>query len=53
MDWIADQIAIGNFLDANSLPAAIKFVLCLREDCSKSPTDLAARCIPAHPRPQH
>jgi len=53
MDWIADQIAIDNFLDVNSLPAALKFVLGLREDCSKSPTDLVARCIPAHRRPQH
>ncbi len=33
MDWITDQIAIGNFLDAQALTAEVSAVLCLKEGC--------------------
>ena len=46
MDWITDQLAIGNFLDAQSLPADIDAVLCLREDCCDGRTDVDALCLP-------
>lgn len=46
MDWITDQIAIGNFLDAQSLPEEISAVLCLLEDCCHDRTDVDALCLP-------
>ena len=46
MDWITEQIAIGNYLDAESLPAGIDAVLCLREDCCDGRTDVDALCLP-------
>ena len=46
MDWITDHIAIGHFLDAQSLPAGIDAVLCLREDCCDGRTDVDALCLP-------
>ena len=46
MDWITDQIAIGNFLDAQSLPERSDAVLCLREDCCDGRTDVDALCLP-------
>ena len=46
MDWITDQIAIGNFLDAQSLPEEIDAVLCLREACCEDRSDIDALCIP-------
>ena len=45
-DWITDQIAIGNFLDAESLPDGVDAVLCLREDFCDGRTDVDALCIP-------
>ncbi len=51
MDWITDQIAIGNFLDAESLPDVVDAVLCLREDCCDSRTDVDALCIPLQDGP--
>jgi len=46
LDWITDHIAIGHFLDAQSLPAGIDAVLCLREDCCDGRTDVDALCLP-------
>jgi len=46
MDWITDQLAIGNFLDAQSLPGGVDAVLCLREDCCDGRTDIDALCVP-------
>ena len=34
MDWITENIAIGNFVDARSLsPLGVAAVLCLKDDC--------------------
>ena len=46
MDWITDQLAIGNFLDAQSLPEGVGTVLCLRQDCCDGCTDVDALCLP-------
>jgi len=46
MDWITDHLAIGNFVDAQSLPAGVNAVLCLREDCCDGRTDVDALCLP-------
>lgn len=46
MDWITDQLAIGNFLDAQSLPNGIDAILCLRENCCDGRTDVDALCLP-------
>jgi protein-tyrosine phosphatase len=47
MDWITPQVAIGNYLDANALPADIDALLCLREDCcDEARTDVDVLCIP-------
>ena len=46
MDWITDQLAIGNFVDAESLPDGIDAVLCLREDCCDGRTDVDALSLP-------
>ena len=46
MDWITDQLAIGNFLDAQSLPDGVDAVLCLKEDCCDGRTDVDTLCLP-------
>lgn len=46
MDWITNQIAIGNFSDANELPADIDAVLCLKHGCCDDRDDVDAVCIP-------
>ena len=46
MDWITDQIAIGNFADARELSAAIDAVLCLKHGCCDDREDVDAICIP-------
>jgi protein-tyrosine phosphatase len=46
MDWITDQIAIGNFLDAQNPPAGIDAILCLKPQCcDEARTDVSALCI--------
>lgn len=47
MDWITEQIAIGNFRDALALPAGIDAVLCLKEDCcDEGQEDVEVFCVP-------
>ncbi|CRI67816.1 putative Dual specificity protein phosphatase [Thiocapsa sp. KS1] len=47
MDWITDQIAIGNYRDAVSLPADIEALLCLKADCcDEGREDVEVLCIP-------
>jgi dual specificity phosphatase 12 len=50
MDWITDQVAIGNIFDAQSLPREIDTVLCLL-DCCEDRTDVDALCIPLQDGP--
>ena len=49
MNWITDQIAIGNFLDAKSdnLAQHVDGVLCLVENCcDKNHEELDVLCLP-------
>lgn len=49
MDWITDQIAIGNFLDAKSdnLTQRVDSILCLIENCcDEDHDDLDVLCLP-------
>ena len=46
MDWITDQIAIGNYLDAQSLPPEVTAVLCLRDNCCTDRDDVDALSVP-------
>lgn len=47
MDWITDNIAIGNFQDARPGYAAVDAILCLKEDCiCKNREDVDAFCVP-------
>lgn len=47
MDWITNKIAIGNFRDAEDLPAEITAVLCLKDGCfCSNRTDVDALQVP-------
>jgi protein-tyrosine phosphatase len=47
MDWITDQVAIGNYLDAATLPPGVDAVLCLKEDCcDEGREDVEVLCVP-------
>lgn len=47
MDWITDQVAIGNYRDAAALPAGIDAVLSLKEDCcDECREDVEVLCVP-------
>jgi hypothetical protein len=47
MDWITEQIAVGNFLDAADLPAEIDAVLCLKANCcDEGRLDVAVLSVP-------
>lgn len=47
MDWITENIAIGNFLDAKKVPSVIDAILCLKEGCfCQSREDVDAFCVP-------
>jgi protein-tyrosine phosphatase len=46
MDWITDQIAIGNHIDAWELPEPVDAILCLKEGCCDMRDDVDAVCIP-------
>jgi len=47
MDWITDQIAIGNYLDAAAPPAGVDALLCLKADCcDEGREDVEVLCIP-------
>ena len=51
MDWITEQIAIGNVFDARCLPREIETVLCLLAGCCTHRTDVDARCVPLQDGP--
>ena len=51
MDWITDQISIGNVFDAQSLPREIETVLCLLAGCCTDRTDVDALCVPLQDGP--
>jgi len=48
MDWITDQIAIGNFRDAREVtPEEVDAILCLREECcDDAQPELEILCLP-------
>ena len=48
MDWITDQVAIGNYIDAGRLmPGEVNAVLCLKPDCcDDDSTDFDILCVP-------
>ncbi|MDD2899024.1 MAG: dual specificity protein phosphatase family protein [Desulfuromonadaceae bacterium] len=46
MDWITDQIAIGNVNDALAPDLAVDFILCLKPGCCADRSDFDAVCIP-------
>jgi protein-tyrosine phosphatase len=46
VDWITDHIAIGNFLDAQSVPPEVTAILCLRENCCEDRDDVDALSVP-------
>ena len=47
MDWITDNIAIGNFIDAEKASGKVDAVLCLKPDCcSEDCTDYDVYALP-------
>lgn len=47
MDWITEQIAIGNFLDATQRSGEVDAILCLKEHCCNvNRTDVDILCMP-------
>lgn len=46
LDWITDQIAIGNVNDALAPDPAVNFILCLKPGCCTDRSDFDAVCIP-------
>jgi len=48
VDWITDQIAIGNYVDAANLEKSIEAVLCLKPLCSCDPMskEVDIECVP-------
>ena len=47
MDWITDQIAIGNYLDAQAVSPELDAILCLKEHCcDERRTDLDILSLP-------
>lgn len=48
MDWITDQIAIGDALDAVNHAPQFDSILCLLSDCCGERTDIDGYCVPLH-----
>ena len=46
MNWITENIALGNFLDAQNPPAEIDSILCLKPDCCQGRKDIDVLHIP-------
>lgn len=47
MDWITEQIAIGNFIDAKNISNEVNAILCLKENCcDEGRVDLEILTIP-------
>lgn len=51
MDWITDQVAIGDCHDATNHAAEVDAVLCLLPECCETRTDVNGCCIPLHDGP--
>jgi len=52
MDWITDNIAIGNLQDAKPGCAEVDAILCLMKDCiCKSREDIDTFCVPLNDGP--
>ncbi len=48
MDWISENIAIGNFVDAQNAAGCVDNILCLKPDCCAGCTDVNTTCIPLY-----
>lgn len=47
MDWITENIVIGNYLDARQIHAEVDAILCLKEACCNEDNDnMDILCIP-------
>lgn len=46
MDWITDNIAIGNYVDAQNPDLCVDFILCLKPGCCLDRSDIETVCIP-------
>ena len=46
MDWITNNIAIGNYVDAQNPDLRVDFILCLKPDCCFDRSDIETACIP-------
>jgi predicted protein tyrosine phosphatase len=51
MDWITDQIAIGDYHDAHNNAAQVDAILCLIENCCSERSDIDGCCVPLHDGP--
>jgi len=51
MDWITDQVAIGDALDALNHATEFDAILCLLTDCCDDRSDINGYCIPLHDGP--
>jgi atypical dual specificity phosphatase len=51
MDWITDQIAIGDALDAVNHAAEVDSILCLLSDCCGDRSDIDGYCVPLYDGP--
>jgi len=46
MDWITNNIAIGNLVDAKQPDLDVDFILCLKPDCCTDRSDIETVCVP-------
>jgi atypical dual specificity phosphatase len=51
MDWITEQIAIGDALDAVDHASEFDSILCLLPDCCGDRIDIDGYCVPLHDGP--
>jgi atypical dual specificity phosphatase len=51
MDWITDQIAIGDALDAVDHASQFDSILCLLSDCCGDRNDIDGYCVPLYDGP--
>jgi atypical dual specificity phosphatase len=51
MDWITEQIAIGDALDAVNFAPQFDSILCLLSGCCEERTDIDGYCVPLHDGP--
>ncbi len=51
MDWITEQIAIGDAFDAKNHAPQFDSILCLLSDCCGERIDIDGYCVPLHDGP--